>query len=77
VSTFLDLISQLRNDHHTIDYKHWNTLVDTSVFISKLNVIYPDLLTKHTITDIAELFQCIIDVLNNALAKQTSVCSTK
>ncbi len=77
VPTFLGLISQLRNDHHTSEYKHWNTLVDTSLFISKLNMIYPDLLTKHAPTDIAQLFQCIIDVLNNALSKQTSVCSTK
>ncbi|CAF3539344.1 unnamed protein product, partial [Rotaria sp. Silwood2] len=76
VSTFLDLIFQLRNDHRTTEYKHWNTLIDTSLFISKLNVIYPNLLTKHATTDIGELFQCIIDVLNNALSKQTLVYST-
>jgi len=76
VSTFVDLISQLRNDHRTSDYKHWNTLVDTSEFISKLNLTYPDLLTKDTTTDICELFQCIIDVLNNTLSKQSTVYST-
>lgn len=70
-------MSQLRHDHRTSEYKHWNTLVDTSVFISKLNLTYPDLLTSDNTTDICELFQCIIDVLNNSLTKQSSVYSTK
>ncbi|CAF3568596.1 unnamed protein product [Rotaria sp. Silwood1] len=76
VSTFLDLIFQLRNDHRTTEHKHWNTLLDTSLFISQLNVIYPNLLTKYITTDIGELFQCIIDVMNNALSKQTLGYST-
>ncbi|UJR13837.1 hypothetical protein I4U23_000848 [Adineta vaga] len=76
VPIFLDLMAQLRNDHRISEHKRWNALIDTSLFISKLNTIYPDLLTKHSTTDIAELFQSIIDVLNNALSKQTSVCST-
>ncbi|CAF1263518.1 unnamed protein product [Rotaria sordida] len=76
VSTFIDLIVQLRNDHRTTEYKHWTTPIDTSLFISKLNVIYPNLLTKHITTDIGELFQCILDVMNNALSKQTLVYST-
>ncbi|CAF0929789.1 unnamed protein product [Adineta steineri] len=76
VLTFVDLISQLRNDHRTSEYKHWNTLIDTSEFISKLNVTYPNLLTQKTTTDICELFQCIIDVLNNSLSKQSSLYST-
>jgi len=70
-------MSQLRNDHRTSEYKHWHTLVDTSSFISKLNLTYPNLLTQNTTTDICELFQCIIDVLNNSLSKQSSVYSTK
>ncbi|CAF3360366.1 unnamed protein product [Rotaria socialis] len=65
VSTFLDLISQLRANHHTTEYKHANTLVGLSSFISKLSTIYPDLLTKPTTPDIAELFQCITDALNH------------
>ncbi|CAF3500404.1 unnamed protein product [Adineta steineri] len=76
VPTFINLISQLRNNHHLSEYKHWNTLIDTSSFISKLNTIYPQLLTKRTTIDIGELFQCIIDVLSNALSKQSSICST-
>ncbi len=75
--TFIDLIFQLRNDHRTSENKHWNTIIDTSEFISKLNQIYPDLLTKNTTTDICELFQCIIDVLNNSLSKQTISYSIK
>ncbi|CAF4224016.1 unnamed protein product, partial [Rotaria sordida] len=50
VSIFIDLISQLRNDHH--------------------------LLTKNFTTDICELFQSILDVLNNSLSKQSTVYST-
>ncbi|CAF4260367.1 unnamed protein product, partial [Adineta steineri] len=76
VPTFINLISQLRNNHHLSEYKHWNTLIDTSSFISKLNTNYPQLLTKRTTIDIGELFQCIIDVLSNALSKQSSICST-
>jgi hypothetical protein len=73
----VDLISQLRNDHRSSEYKHWNTLIDTSDFISKMNLIYPNLLTRTTTTDICELFQCIIDVLNESLAKQSAGYSTK
>ncbi|CAF0829617.1 unnamed protein product [Rotaria sordida] len=76
VPAFLDLISQLRNDHRTSEYKHWNKLLDTSVFISKLNLTYSNLLTQNTTTDICELFQCIIDLLNNSLSQQSSVYST-
>ncbi|CAF0786642.1 unnamed protein product [Rotaria sp. Silwood1] len=76
VPTFLDLISQLRNDHRTSDYKHWTKLVDTSEFISKLNLIYANLLTENTTTDICELFQCIIDTLNNSLSQESCVYST-
>ncbi|CAF3093440.1 unnamed protein product [Rotaria socialis] len=75
VSTFLDLISQLRANHHTTEYKHANTLVGLSSFISKLSTIYPDLLTKPTTPDIAELFQCITDALNQSLSKQKLVYS--
>ncbi|UJR33363.1 hypothetical protein I4U23_020811 [Adineta vaga] len=76
VPTFLNLMSQLRNDHRTSEYKHWNNLVDTSDFISKLHLTHPNLLTQDITTDICELFQCIIDTLNNALAKQSSGYST-
>ncbi len=73
----MDVLSQLRNDHRTSEYKHCNTIVDTSRLISNLNITYPDLLTKNTTTDICELFQCIIDVLNDSLSKQSTVYSTK
>ena len=70
-------MSQLRNDHRAADYKHWNTIVDTSDLISKFHLTYPNLLTQDTTTDVCELFQCMIDVLNNALAKQSSGYSAK
>lgn len=73
----MDLISQLRNDHRTSEFKHSNIIVDASSFISKLSSVYPELLTKNSPTDIAELFQRILDLLNNALSKQTLFYSPK
>ena len=70
-------MAQLRNDHHVSDHQRWNALVDTSPLVSKLNANHPGLLARHKTTDIAELFQSLINVLNNLLSKQTSVCSTK
>ncbi|CAF1260576.1 unnamed protein product [Adineta ricciae] len=76
VPAFLNLMSQLRNDHRAANYKHWTTVVDTSDLISKFHLTYPNLLTPDTTTDVCELFQCMIDVLNNALTKQSSGYST-
>ncbi|CAF1358935.1 unnamed protein product [Adineta ricciae] len=76
VPTFLDLMAQLRNDHHVSDHQRWNALVDTSSLVFKLNANQPGLLARHKTTDIGELFQSLINVLNNLLSKQTSICST-
>ena len=77
VSIFLHLLSQLRNDYHTFNEQQWNTVIDTSSLISRINIVQPNFLSRHSTTDIAELFQCLLDLLNNALAKPTSICSTK
>lgn len=74
---FVHLLSQLRNDYHTSDHQQWNTVIDTSSLISRINTTHPNYLSRHSTTDIAELFQCLLDLLNNALAKPTSICSTK
>ena len=44
--------------------------MNTSEFIHQFNQIYPNLLTKSKSTDICELFQSIIDILNQSLSKQ-------
>lgn len=70
-------MSQLRNDHRTSDYKNWNKLLDTSSFISKLNSTYSNLLSPNSTADICELFQCMIDVLNDSLSQNSSGYSNK
>ena len=78
VPSYLNLLSRLHNDHQTSDYKHWNTRIDTSEFISQLQITHPELLTRTTTTDVCELFQSILDTLNTALSKrQSSDCSSK
>ncbi|CAF3544673.1 unnamed protein product [Rotaria socialis] len=76
VSAFLHLISQLRNDHRTSEYKHWNKLIDTSTLITQLNSVYSNLLTPNSTADICELFQSCIDILNDSLSQQSTVYAT-